>query len=307
MRNEMKILFMHGVKNTDWFSDFISKMAKDYHLIDYNNIQLFLEGSKTHKNAVHLTFDDGDLDFYHNIFPLMRKRKIPFSIFVSPNSVKNGDNFWFQEITNYDNSKLKQVVCDVLNIQKEDLSGYSVKSALKTLPIDTIWEVINIYKQRFKENDKPRMNMNLSELNIVKESGLVTIGAHTQRHPILSNEDDSSSKKEIVNSINELSEILNESVKCFAYPNGVPGLDFSQREIDILSTTSSEISFSTLENKVKVNDNKHAIPRFGVPESNIKLLPIKFLLGQNWSLLKSKLKGKDEMQQRLEIKAKFFK
>jgi len=76
--------------------------------------------------------------------------------------------------------------------------------------------------------------MSESELKEAYDSGLVAVGAPTQNHPILANETEQTSRYEIQSSILELSDMLGTQVKYFAYPNGIPSLDFGEREIDVL-------------------------------------------------------------------------
>ena len=112
-----------------------------------------------------------------------------------------------------------------------------------------------------------------------------------------------SSKKEIVDSIRELENILAHEVKYFAYPNGTPILDFSLREIEILKNTNCSLAFSTEEKRFYINRQSFIIPRFGLSTGNKFFIKAKIFFGKNWDLIKN-MKSKDEIKLRIELKKK---
>ncbi len=73
----------------------------------------------------------------------------------------------------------------------------------------------------------------------------MAVGAHTMNHPILKNEDDASSKFEIEASVGDLSTLLGSRVTTFAYPNGIPGMDFGEREVKLLGASGIRLAFTT--------------------------------------------------------------
>ena len=111
------------------------------------------------------------------------------------------------------------------------------------MQINQIHEIIKQYREKNHTPKKLFQNMTVSNLKEVNQSGLVTIGAHTINHPVLKNENDVTSKYEINESINDLSGILNREIKYFSYPNGIPGIDFSERERTYLRESGIQLAF----------------------------------------------------------------
>lgn len=72
--------------------------------------------------------------------------------------------------------------------------------------------------------------MTAEQIRQIDREGLVDIGAHTLTHPILANETDLRAEEEICSSITRLEAMLGHPVLTFAYPNGVPGVNFGARE-----------------------------------------------------------------------------
>jgi len=218
-------------------------LKRKYQLISLEELSDFYYKGVQLKNSCHITFDDGDVSFYETVLPILRKHNIPVSLYVSPYATKEQQNFWFQEIREYDKKLLSKFVAEY--IQLNSIEEYPLSALLKTLPIDTLWKIIYEYREQTGTKPVSCMNMDVEQLKEVHSSGLVTIGAHTMRHPILKNESDESSYKEISDSVIQLSEILGEKIEYFAYPNGDPELDFSQREMNALKNLGIKLAFST--------------------------------------------------------------
>jgi peptidoglycan/xylan/chitin deacetylase (PgdA/CDA1 family) len=276
----------HDVKDDKWFVKTIELLKRYYTIISIEDVDIFYNQNKTYKSSCVLSFDDGDESFYHTIFPILKKLKIPAVLYVSPKRILNRKNFWFQEIRGYDEIKLKEIIADYLSIKHNLIRNLNIISVLKCLKIHQIEEIISIYKRKINIANINCVLVTSEQLIEMHKSSLVTIGAHTQNHPILANEDDQSSEYEISHSINELSVILNSEVKYFAYPNGIKYLDYTQREIDTLNKNGISITVSTNINHFNNSENRQEVPRMGISYgSNVHIIG-KIILGKHWAKLK---------------------
>jgi peptidoglycan/xylan/chitin deacetylase (PgdA/CDA1 family) len=281
----MGIVFnFHDVSDLHWFENIICFINQKNSFVHLSEFISSYKGGNGQKIPGHVTVDDGDKTFYNVIFPVLKKHKIPATIFVSPEIAINQKNFWFQEIVGYDEQKLLDVSSEVVGIGASDLKRFPVLHILKCLTIEQIWEIIDRYKNKHQPGEKLCQNMSVNEIREVENSGLVTIGAHTLRHPVLANEILEVSKNEIISSFIGLSEILGHEIDCFAYPNGEPILDFGQREMGILKDIGCKYAFSTRAGSFNSGTSLLSIPRYGssTGESNY-YLRIKVLLGSNWN------------------------
>lgn len=255
------IITLHEINDPRWLNNVITSLKKNYNIVSVENIENYYYNNSDLKNACHLTFDDGDLSFYNNILPLIKKHKIPVSTYVSPMIAKERRNFWFQEIRGYNQKKLFEVAKKVINDKNQNIQAMAINPFLKTLRIETILEIIKLYQKETNTSPKPPMNMTEKQLIEIKSSGLVEIGAHTLNHPILINESDESATYEIEKSIDQLSEILNCDTRYFVYPNG----DYGEREIKILKNKGIKLAFSTEKGKISRDNNIFCLPRSGSP------------------------------------------
>ena len=178
--------------------------------------------------------------------------------------------------------------------------NYSVSTILKSLKIETVFELIEKYKRKNKINVIKNNNINVDQLIELDRSGLFSIGAHTMNHPILFNENFDKSKKEIVDSFNLLSIILNHKIKYFAYPNGIPFVDFGDREIDILNNINCKLAFSTESQNFSLNNNPLSIPRYGITYGNKFFIKSKLALNKYWDKIRD-INSKSEQMKRCEI------
>jgi len=88
------------------------------------------------------------------------------------------------------------------------------------------------------------------------------IGAHTRTHPILSGLTEDRATVEIFGGKADLEAILSEPVDVFAYPNGNPSRDLTDREIRIVQSAGFHAAATTAWGTAKPDQNPFLIPRF---------------------------------------------
>lgn len=255
------IVYLHEIHDPKWLDNVLYSLKKNYHIITIEELEDYYYNNKNLKNSCHITFDDGDSSFYYKAYPIIKKHNIPVSIYVSPLMAKEGKNFWFQEVSGYNEEKLFEITQRTTNIQIERFQTGEIKKYLKTLKLNDIWEIIGLYQLVTKTPPKPPLNMSIEQLIEVQSSGLVTIGAHTLNHPILPNETDDVATLEIAGSIDQLNEVLNCKTRYFVYPNG----SYGEREINILKAKGIRLAFTTQRDKISFAQDPLCIPRSGSP------------------------------------------
>lgn len=299
MKLSNTIINFHVIQNLEWMENIIKMLSKQFEMISIEQLENYYYGKLDGKNYCHITIDDGDNSVYSHLFPLLKKYEVPVSIFVSPKAVITGRNFWFQEIKGYDAAKLLQYYNDYKGTNFKFVNNKQVNALIKSCPIEEIHEIIENFKTIHRIPDKERRCLTLEQLKELQASELVGIGAHTLHHPILKNEKEDVVRLEISESINQLSGILEEEVKYFAYPNGMPEFDFGNREINILKENNIKLAFSTESKNFSKKDNPLSIPRRGVTKGSPTFVYTKLLLGNSWETIKKLVKGKQETHYRV--------
>jgi peptidoglycan/xylan/chitin deacetylase (PgdA/CDA1 family) len=296
-----KIINFHDVHDAEWFEQVLLIIKKRFHLVPIADVDDYYHQEKNLRNSCHITVDDGDVTFYKIIYPILKKHQVPATLFVSPEANSEQKNFWFQELSDYNMPELRKITAEYMNIDESIFSGCPTVHILKNLKISEIWEIINIYRNKFGIKVKDCRNMSVEQLLEIDRDGLVVLGAHTMSHPILSNESEMDSKRQIEDSINNLRDILGHDVKYFAFPNGVPCLDFGDREFDVLKSSNCRLAFSTEPQNFSLRNNSLNIPRFGISHGNKYFVYAKLYLGSYWNKLRE-FKTKGERKSRTELK-----
>jgi len=296
------IINFHKIYDKEWMESVLLYLINNYNIVALQDIESYYYNQKLLHNCCHITFDDGDRSFYTIVYPLIKKFQLPVSIYVSPKIVKTGENFWFQEIRNYNKEVLRTIINNKYPYLKSINPKIPISAIFKSLKLTQIWEIIDEYRSIMKIDSEKRMNMSVDELKEVYDSGLVEIGAHTQNHPILANETETTAQYEIQSSILELNAILGVQVSSFAYPNGIPQIDFGKREMNLLKAMNIKLAFSTENKSFSIKDNPLNIPRNGISKGNKSFLFMKLLIGSKWDIVKKLCLGKQEDDYREEIR-----
>lgn len=285
------VLAFHKEENSELFESILLALKARYSLVSAARLQQLLSEGISTNNLCHITFDDGLQSFYTVVFPLLKKHHVPVSLFVSPEIIRTGNNFWFQETEDYKEEVLKNIQAGELHISAGKLAGFSSQAVFKCLPVGEIKKIIALYQQQESCGKKPSQNMSVAQLREVDHSGLVAVGAHTINHPVLKNEDNDSCMYEIGESVQALAELLEHPVRYFAYPNGRPGIDFGEREMNCLRSNNIAMAFSTELDTLSPGNDLLSIPRMGFARMGLSpsnpLIKLRMNLGKNWIDIKS--------------------
>lgn len=295
-----RIINFHQIDNPVWFENTVKLLLSKYQSGRLEDVMGFYE-RKNQKIFFHITVDDGDISNYHTIYPILKKYNLTATIFVSPYMIKSEKNFWYQDMELCNHDDLRDLISDRFKVDRKLIQQFYVQSMFKNMRIDDVIEIIERCYQKQNISRQKRRNMNVKEILELHQSGHFTIGAHTNTHPILANEEDSRSASEIMNSVQELSDILNQKVEHFAYPNGDNTIDFSAREHDYLQKAGVRYAYSFDFKSLKKSDHPYQIPRFGLYNGSVKKVNFLMNYGELWSQVKNRFLN-TETKHRLLIK-----
>jgi peptidoglycan/xylan/chitin deacetylase (PgdA/CDA1 family)/SAM-dependent methyltransferase len=284
----------HALPSATWFESAVRVLSVFYRFVSLADLDAYFAGRRRFNSCCHITFDDGHISFYEIVFPILRRLAIPATLFVSPRVIREGSAYWFQELTAYreqiGDAAIRMVLADAIGRPPEQLAPFSIHSAMLCLTIDDIRHVLETVRVRHGLSTPKGINVTIDQLREIAKSGLVTVGAHTNDHPVLGNETDARVHAEITGSVSDLADLIGQPVVAFAYPNGTEGFDFGPREQAFLREAGVRLAVSTDPGFFNTRTNPLAIPRGGCPslegESDLKiaarlvLLPIWPQLGR---------------------------
>jgi hypothetical protein len=100
-----------------------------------------------------------------------------------------------------------------------------------------------------------------SQVRTLAEAGM-DIGAHTVTHPILCTLEPEEALHEIRAGRDRLGAITGREIRAFAYPNGRPGEDYTDRDRNIVASLGFDFAVSTRRGAATTQSDYFQLPRF---------------------------------------------
>jgi len=249
-KNPIRIIYTHHIidkadkdyeflKCIDFFDtqEFIKKikyLKKHYTFISLEDAVELLKHKKRLANRIVLTFDDGYRSVYERAFPILKKYNVPAVVFLTVDFLENKRISWFDKlILLISRTEEQEFKTDKISAKKFRLGTKKEKKRtfleinkyLKTIPDDEKDAILNELEQRLggktcRSQNKENLMLNWEQIDKMRASGLISFGAHTRTHPILSNISLDRAEREILTSKRIIENRLNVPVKFFAYPGG---------------------------------------------------------------------------------------
>ena len=291
------VLAFHSVTDGAWLESLITSLARKFAFGCLQDLIRYYAGLRFEKPLCLITVDDGDRTFYDVMWPVLRKHGVPATVFVSPQACSQRKNFWFQEIRAFRPELLRTAAARVLGVGPAVLAPFRVESIFKALSVSRMAEVIDAC-QRAEGRPTPECdNMSVAELREICGTGLVTLGGHTMNHPILRNEHDRSCAFEITESVQQLTALVDRPVSTFAYPNGIYGLDFGEREQQVLRACGVRMAFTMHAGRLTAGDNPLQIPRIAISDREpLNRITLKLTAGSIWGRVKKLVHAGEEAE-----------
>jgi peptidoglycan/xylan/chitin deacetylase (PgdA/CDA1 family) len=272
----------------------------DVDFVSMDEVYARLNGERPGRRFIALTFDDGYRDNLTHALPVLKRHRVPAIVYVAscaPDRVI--DPWWLrlerairrhdQLVLDWPNFK-KRLATDTLARKIEaysELSKYIHRDLARNLPL-----VERLLPKGDVDDGSLIVEhfMNWDELRELASDPLITIGAHTVSHPLLSALDESAAFAEMTRGRSRLEEELNVPIKHFAYPFGAK-LDCGPREFALAARAGFMTAVTTRKGNIFQEHRNHclALPRYflGGSDETISDAVLKFSgipvgLGSNW-------------------------
>lgn len=222
--------------------------------------------------ALAITFDDGYADNHDVALPILRRHGLPATFFIATGFLDGGCMWNDAVIEAMRQCKARSLDLTELGIDKLGRLGLD-DTAQRRTAIDTVLNAIKYLPagdrlaatQRIASMAQVQASTDLmmtSEQVRGLHRGGMQIGAHTVSHPILAGLSDAAALAEIGDSKRRLEAILDEPVRLFAYPNGRPGLDFSDRTVQLAREAGFEAAVTTAKGAADAKSDMFRLPRY---------------------------------------------
>lgn len=225
--------------------------------------------------AIAVTFDDGYLDNLTQALPVLRKYRIPATIFVSTGQIDSGKEFWWDELErlvlgcdsppssislSLDGNGRKWTFNHATDRQT---AIQEIRDRMRRLHPQEREKILGSLAEQMGYHTEPRctfLTMTSAQLKELSRCHLIDLGAHTVNHPVLSTLSKVEQEVEILDSRSRLQEIINQPITTFAYPYGAAE-DFNRDSIAIVQSHGFEAACGTIPGTVGRDSDLFNLPR----------------------------------------------
>lgn len=235
-----RILLFHGVDkvgNTslssrffseEYFERFIEYIALHYNIVSVGDY--YAKNFKENTLNIAITFDDGYLNNYEYVIPILKKYKVPASFYIT--TIHEQASFLWTDFLDLVSlkTKVKQIFFEGNTYEKNKKSefvnkGMSLKKKMKTISYEKIKSVYKLFNEDWNVIKSSSLKeywqlMNFRQIKSISENSLFTIGSHAQTHANLLAISIKEAKGEIIESKKKLENILGIPIEEFAFPFG---------------------------------------------------------------------------------------
>lgn len=210
----------------------LTELKKHFELVSLDNwVKSYEQGKPLPDKACAITFDDGWFDNYEYAMPILRAHQVPATVFAVAEKANTDFRFWPNIVLGLISMKSSKKLArhpmfeEASELARSDYSGERAAECLlnlKKYSEDEIFRALDSinWKKAFKKS-KPEL-MGWKQLIELQDSGLITIGSHTNTHRRLETElSDAVLEDEIGASRTKLQDALDSRIDYFCFPNGI--------------------------------------------------------------------------------------
>jgi peptidoglycan/xylan/chitin deacetylase (PgdA/CDA1 family) len=238
---------------------------------------LMQSGSMGTGRYAAVTFDDGYAGNKAVVVPIVESLGIPITIFVSTQAVQTQERYWYDRI--------------ILSLQRADLEFeitleefgqhrhlfqqgqtgedrweriQDLLEDLKRLPVEWRNRAVDLIlsQRKFDDEGTPPglLPLTSAEVGELGQSGLVTLGAHSHCHNILTQLDDDDLRRTVRLSKSLIESWSGKKIKYFAYPNG----NYNEKVKRVLQEEGFAGGLTTMPGRWKSADSPFEVRRIGI-------------------------------------------
>ncbi len=232
--------------------------------------------------AACVTFDDGYADNFKVALPILRRQNIPATFFISTGYLDGGIMFNDKVI-----ETVRRLESNRLDLSESGLGVHALEnheqrlqaignllSGMKYKPMEERHRIMDDIADSAGLKFPDDIMMTRDEVRGLHDAGM-EIGGHTVNHPILSKLEAAAARMEIAKGVEHLQEITGKPVKLFAYPNGIPGVDYMPEHVRMVEEMGFEAAFTTAKGVAKGGCDLFQLPRFTPWDVDLSLFSLR--------------------------------
>lgn len=219
--------------------------------------------------AACITFDDGYADNLEVAAPILARHGLSATFFIATRFI-DGGRMWNDTVIEsirvapdgeFDRRELGLPAYGLNGAASRVQAYQDILNRLKYLDFARRAEVVDELARHAALPGSSELMMTQEQVRQLRALGM-DIGAHTAGHPILKVLPEGEAVAEIVEGRDQLAEWLGEVPRVFAYPNGVPGVDYSERDVSLVEKLGFSCAVSTRRGAAAAGADRFQLSRF---------------------------------------------
>lgn len=272
---------------TPLFERLMTFVAARYRAVSLANLVDWLEGRrKLPDRAVVVTFDDGYRNVFTNAAPILKRLKIPATLYVATDFVYGGKMLWTDRLLSalYLSREPRILIewsggsfdMPLSNDADKVAADRRLLAVCKSLPdaervalLARIVERLGVDESRLSLAWPDHAPISPDELKRLPDFG-IEVGSHTCSHAIVKRMTPHQAAHELAESKRLIESSVGRPCDQFSYPNGSPA-DFDARTRQHVIDTGYRSAVTTIKTAVAANQDRFEIPRCVLTHNAITL------------------------------------
>jgi peptidoglycan/xylan/chitin deacetylase (PgdA/CDA1 family) len=254
-------------------------------------VQRLAAGTLSPRTA-SITFDDGYADNQQIALPILRRHGITATFFIASGYL-DGGVMWNDKVIEAVRGATQATLLipalelpelSIATIEDKQRAIVRLLTRLKYLPMTERDRWSDWLLEHCASSAPSNLMMTRGQVRALDAAGM-DVGGHTIRHPILTKLEQAEARREIAEGREVLDTLCTRDITLFAYPNGVPGMDFGPQHVRMVKELGFQAAVSTGWGAARTGDDLYQLPRF--TPWGISALEFQMRLGIN--LMRSRL------------------
>lgn len=196
------------------------------------------------KKMVNISFDDGFRDIYEYAYPIFKKYNIPFTIYLTTALPEGKAELWWIKLERL----INQYTTLIVQGEEYQCETMEEKNQVFTDLMQRIYHCSDTPSKVFGkwfanyQIDMDNLTLTWDELAEMLSSGLLTLGSHTQSHPMLTKIPTDEVRTELKESKTIIEQHLSIPINHFSYPHSAYNMEIAN-ELRLVGYKSATLGY----------------------------------------------------------------
>lgn len=213
----------------DFLEKFILKMKEQgFEFISLNELYQLLEAKKNTQKKIIMTLDDGYVDNFTQAYPIFKKHKVPFTIYITTSFPEKNAILWWYVLEELLHQHTELKLSDgsfysYENINEKNQVFLAIRKKILKLDQTNLLQELNQLFVHYKIDwyqCTQKIVMTWAQIQQLSQDSLVTIASHTKNHYAFNRISEELISEEINEANSLIEHYIGNKIEHFAFPFG---------------------------------------------------------------------------------------